>query len=60
MAAEGGELHPGGEPALYEREIARGEMAVEVVDVGQHLEAFGFGQQVGIDPRPRHGDHAQR
>src|SRR5262249_60285006 len=56
----GSELHRRGEPALDHRQVARGEMAIEVVDVCHDLEAGVPGQRGGIDARPGHDDHAKR
>src|SRR3954449_11944063 len=55
----GGQLHRGGESALNDGEVAGGEVAVEIVDVGAHLESFGAREARGVDPRSRDDDHPQ-
>src|SRR3954447_14934078 len=55
----GGQLHRGGESALNDGEVAGGEVAVEVMHVGAHLESFGAREARGVDPRSRDDDHPQ-
>jgi hypothetical protein len=46
-----GQLHRRGEPALDDREIADGQMPVELVGVGPHFQAVMSGQAARVDPR---------
>ena len=56
----GGQLHRGRQPALDDREVAGGQVAVEVVDVGAHLEPVGvLGERGRVDARPGDDDHPQ-
>ena len=55
----GGQLHRGGQAALDHREVARREVAVEVVHVGDDLEALGLRQRLRVDARAGDHDHAQ-
>src|SRR3954471_25239 len=55
----GGQLHRGGESALNDGEVAGGEVAVEVVDVGADLEPVGAREARGVDPRPGDDNHPQ-
>jgi hypothetical protein len=57
--AVGGQFHRRRQAALHDREIARGEVAVQLVDVGAHLEAVVLRQALGIDARPGDDDHAE-
>ena len=56
--AVGGEFHRGGQPALDDREVAGGQMLVQVVDVGRDLEPVAR-QRRRIDPRTGDDDHPQ-
>jgi len=47
-----GQLHRGGQPALHDREVARGEVLVELVDVGANLKAAWRGQGPRVNPGP--------
>lgn len=42
-----GQLHRGGQATLNHREIARGKVPVEVVDVGDHFESLMSGSDPG-------------
>ncbi len=53
----GGQLHRGGQAALDDGEVAGGQVAVELVDVGPDFQPVMGGQAPGIDPRPGHHDH---
>ena len=55
----GGQLHRRGQPALDDREVAGGQVPVEVVDVGADLEAVAARQRRGVDPRSGDDDHPQ-
>jgi len=53
------QLHAGGEAALRQRQIARGEMAIEVRHEGIYLDTPGRMQRGRIDAGAGHHDHAQ-
>src|SRR5690606_11298993 len=48
-AAERGQLHGGGEPALHQGEVAGGQVPDEVGQVGPHLDAGHAGQRGRVD-----------
>src|SRR4051812_19891069 len=50
-----GQLHRRRQTALHHGDVARGEVAVEVVHVRAHLEAVVSGQRRRVDARPRNG-----
>ena len=54
-----GQLHRGGQPALDDGQVAGGEMAVEVVDIADDLEALVAWQGLRIDARPGDDDRPQ-
>ena len=54
------QLHARRQPTLHHREVARGVMPVELVDVRAHLQALVLGQRAWIDPRACDDDHPQR
>ena len=47
----GGQLHARAQSALFDREVACGQVPVELVDVRSHFEPVGPGQGCGVDPR---------
>ena len=53
------ELHRRRQAALDDREVARGEVPVQLGDVGADLHARRGAQPLRVDPRPGDGDHAQ-
>ena len=58
-ALGGGELHARGEAAVRDGDVARGQLAREVVDVADELDALRCGHGRRIDPRPADHLHAQ-
>ena len=55
----GGQLHRGRQPALNHSEVAGGEVAVEILDKGTHLQTVGRGQGCRVDARSGNDDHPQ-
>ena len=53
------QLHRRRQPSLHDREVARGEVAVQLVDVRADLEAVGLGERRRVDARPGDDDHAE-
>ena len=57
--AVGGQLHRRGQPALDDRQVAGRQVAIEVVDVADDLEALVARQRLGIDARAGDDDRPQ-
>ena len=57
--AVSGQLHGRRQAALHDREVAGGQVSVELVHVRVHLEAVLLGERRRIDARARDDDHAQ-
>ena len=54
------QLHRRGQAALDDGEVAGGQVPVELVYVGAHLEPVVCGQRLRVDPRAGDDDHPQR
>jgi len=48
-----------GQAALDHRQVAGGQVPVQVRDVAAHLDAVGHRDRLRVDPRSGHGDHPQ-
>jgi len=59
-ASVGGQLHRGGEAALDDREVADGEVAIQVVEVAVDLDAVAVRQRRRVDAGAGDDDHPQR
>lgn len=58
--AGGGQLHAGGQSALDDGEVAAGQMSVQLVHVGVHLQALVGGGRCRVDARAANHHHPQR